>query len=188
MLTKRDLTLPIPARRLKTIVYAAAGLWIVLFGWLQLDGAVGATSSQLRALDAQLERCEGQFSKRYDCKSAILVQSGQDIFLDWSGRLAIILVPPLMLVGGLAFYNRKRNKAAAAEARKQAQARRAMAGMSRAEELQIEAAAYRSADVPPAADAAAAAGEQRADDPPPPPAEEERRVSADDVRRALFGH
>jgi hypothetical protein len=55
-----------------------------------------------------MQDCSGTFRQRYECKNQIIIQSDRGTFLAMLGRIAIVVVPPLLLFGGLRLAERRR--------------------------------------------------------------------------------
>ena len=81
---------------------AVAG--IVLFG---LMNAEVAHHSSAMVKDRMAAECLGSFKDRYDCKEAIIVQSGRDTFWSMSWRFLTVVVPALAASFWLSSYLRK---------------------------------------------------------------------------------
>ncbi|MBR9973631.1 hypothetical protein [Magnetospirillum sulfuroxidans] len=77
---------------------------IVLFG--VMDAEVTNHSSAV-VKDRMAAECLGTFKDRYDCKEAIIVQSGRDTFWSMSWRFLTVIVPALTASFWLSSYLRK---------------------------------------------------------------------------------
>jgi hypothetical protein len=60
------------------------------------------------AVQERMRDCAGTFKQRYECKENIVIQSGRDTFAAMAGRIAIVILPPILLVTGLHMLNRRR--------------------------------------------------------------------------------
>lgn len=73
--------------------------WIAWAGWQQF-AALPEEAVQHHGSDVVKDRmkdCEGSFKQRYECKEAIVIQSGRDTFNNMMMRLAIVFGPPALL-------------------------------------------------------------------------------------------
>lgn len=80
----------------------AAG--IILFG---LMNAEVANHSSAVVKDRMAAECLGSFKDRYDCKEAIIVQSGRDTFWSMAWRFLTVVTPALTASFWLSSYLRK---------------------------------------------------------------------------------
>jgi hypothetical protein len=91
-------------------VTAACMAWMALVGWLMFallpPGAVehhGSTAVK----DRMATQCQGSFRDRYECKEAIIVETGRDTFFNLAGRFLAVILPPLLLSAWLSSYLRR---------------------------------------------------------------------------------
>lgn len=85
-------------RNLKLALTAACFAWVGVSGWL-LFADLPAGEIQHHGSEAIKERmreCEGSFKQRYDCKEAIVIDSGRDTFWNMIARLAIMTMPAIL--------------------------------------------------------------------------------------------
>ncbi|TAN56768.1 MAG: hypothetical protein EPN26_03355 [Rhodospirillales bacterium] len=84
---------------LKILALAVSLVWIVWAGWQQFaalpEDAVQHHGSEV--VKDRMKDCEGSFQQRYQCKEAIVIQSGRDTFNNMVLRLAIVFGPPFLL-------------------------------------------------------------------------------------------
>ena len=110
---------------IKRFAIAISLAWIAGIGYLQFSEAVtnyGLKSTTYRRGSAE---CEGSYSRRYDCKSAILINSENEAFLSWSLKFAIVFLPPIGVGFLYGAVRRRRENEIAEAARRRALRRRA---------------------------------------------------------------
>lgn len=83
--------------------------WMGFVGWLLFAAMPAAVEnhSSTAVKDRMATQCQGSFRDRYECKEAIIVESGRDTFFVMAGRFLAVIVPPLLLSGWLSSYLRK---------------------------------------------------------------------------------
>jgi hypothetical protein len=91
-------------------VTAGCLLWMALVGWLLFallpPGAIehhGSTTVK----DRMATQCQGSFRDRYECKEAIIVETGRDTFWTLASRFLAVVVPPMLLSAWLSSYLRR---------------------------------------------------------------------------------
>ena len=95
--------------RLVWIVSAASLLWMAAAGFILfvvMDPELAHHSSST-VKDRMAAECFGTFRDRYECKEAIIVQSGRDTFWAMAWRFALTIVPPILASFWLSSYLRK---------------------------------------------------------------------------------
>lgn len=89
--------------RLKLLLSGFCLTWAALAGWtlfLNLPEDV-LLHHKSDAVKERMERCEGTFQQRFACKEAIVIQAQRETFQNMMGRLAIVVVPAVMVgLGG----------------------------------------------------------------------------------------
>ena len=86
-------------------VLGVAVVWIAAFGWRELvrpdpHADMRATRNQAK-LEQKIKDCRGNYSQRYDCKSAHIREHDVREFNRWAKKLGLVFAPPLAL---FAFY------------------------------------------------------------------------------------
>lgn len=96
-------------RAAKLIVTLLCLAWIGVTGWSQFAALPESEvlNHNSTAVKEKMRECEGSFSQRYDCKSAIVIESGRDTFANMVLRLSIVAVPPSLLAILLALALRR---------------------------------------------------------------------------------
>ena len=86
-------------------VLAVAVVWIATFGWLEIVRPDPHAEMRAQRNEQKKEQrigdCRGNFSQRYDCKSAIVREHDAREFYVWAEKLSLTFAPPLTL---FAFY------------------------------------------------------------------------------------
>lgn len=85
-------------RLLKMLLTAACFGWVAVAGWVTFTD-IPESEIQHHGSDAVKERmrdCEGTFKQRYDCKEAIVIESGRDTFWNMMARLGVVTVPAML--------------------------------------------------------------------------------------------
>lgn len=103
---------------------AIAAVWIVGAGRSQFSGVQENYGVNTYAYKKTSRACKGSYASRYECKSSALIAGENQVFIDWSVRLAIVFVPPLGLSIVYGFIRRRREEREAEEARRRIRARR----------------------------------------------------------------
>ena len=84
-------------------------VWMAAATWSQFadlpEGTVENHSSE--ATKERMRDCSGTFKQRYECKNAIVIETDRNSFFNVLGRIAIIALPPLLLVGGLHIWRKR---------------------------------------------------------------------------------
>lgn len=84
--------------RLKLLLSAACFAWVGVSAWIVFsdipEGEIQHHGSD--AVKERMRECEGSFKQRYDCKEAIVIESGRDTFQNMIERLAIVAVPAIL--------------------------------------------------------------------------------------------
>lgn len=77
---------------------ATSLLWMVLGGFFLfvMFGVEPVNHSSPEVKDRMAAECFGSFKDRFDCKEAIIVQSGRDTFWAMSWRFLLVIVPPTL--------------------------------------------------------------------------------------------
>lgn len=119
-ISARPLGLPV----LKWTMIAIAAVWIVGAGRSQFSGVQENYGVNTYAYKKTSRACKGSYASRYECKSSALIAGENQVFIDWSVRLAIVFVPPLGLSIVYGFIRRRREEREAEEARRRIRARR----------------------------------------------------------------
>lgn len=88
---------------LKWGALAVGLLWAIAAGWGELSKIELPDDFRSPAYKRQAEKCEGSFARRYECKSAIIINNDNSTFYDWALRLIIVFGPPTLIWG---LYNR----------------------------------------------------------------------------------
>lgn len=80
--------------------------WMAVVGWtlFVLMPASVEHHSSAAVKDKMATQCQGSFRDRYECKEAIIVESGRDTFWTLAGRFLAVVVPPMLLSGWLSSY------------------------------------------------------------------------------------
>lgn len=97
-------------RRLVSLVTTICLSWLVGMGavmWLTLPESAVEHHNSSVIKDRMANECEGSFRKRYECKEAIIVESGRDTFWVLAGRFLLVILPPLVVSGALSSYLRR---------------------------------------------------------------------------------
>lgn len=83
--------------------------WMAVLGYVLFVplGAEVAHHGSAEVKDRMASECLGSFKDRYDCKEAIIVQSGQDTFVAMAWRFLLVVVPPLAATLWLPTYLRR---------------------------------------------------------------------------------
>lgn len=86
---------------LKLALTAACFAWVGVAGWLTFtnlpQGEIRHHGSE--EVKERMRECEGTFKQRYDCKEAIVIESGRDTFWNMIVRLALITGPAIVAGG-----------------------------------------------------------------------------------------
>jgi len=96
----------------KWVVTGVSLVWMAWAGWDQF-GNLSPDDIENHSSPAVQERmrdCSGTFKQRYECKENIVIESGRSTFNDMLGRMAIVVVPPILLAVGLHMMNRRRSE------------------------------------------------------------------------------
>jgi hypothetical protein len=91
-----------------TLVCLSWIAWAVWSQFLSIPTGEIENHSSLSVKD-RMNDCSGSFKQRYDCKNAIVIETDRETFLNMIERIAIVTVPPLMLVGGWRLLSRRRD-------------------------------------------------------------------------------
>lgn len=95
----------------KWIITVISLIWMAWATWDQFanlpPGEIENHSSP--AVQDRMRDCAGTFKQRYECKDAIVIETGVTSFFNMVGRIAIIIVPPAVLAAGLHILGRRRN-------------------------------------------------------------------------------
>jgi len=82
-------------RRAKLLLTAACFGWAAISGYILFtdlpDDAVLHHKSE--AVKEKMRECEGSFQQRFDCKEAIVLETGRKTFWNMSERLLFVTVP-----------------------------------------------------------------------------------------------
>jgi hypothetical protein len=97
-------------RRVALAVGAVWMAWAVWDQFLTLPADEIANHSSAVVQD-RMQDCSGTFRQRYECKNLIIVESDRSTFFQMVGRIAIVVVPPLLLWGALTLADRRRGPA-----------------------------------------------------------------------------
>lgn len=85
-------------------------IWMSWATWNQFanlpDGEIENHSSA--SVQDRMRDCSGTFKQRYECKDAIVIETGRTTFFNMVGRIAIIVGPPLVLAAGMHLLLRRR--------------------------------------------------------------------------------
>ncbi|MEO0034899.1 MAG: hypothetical protein RLZZ501_922 [Pseudomonadota bacterium] len=95
----------------KVVATALCLLWIGWGVWsqfLSLPADELENHSSLSVRD-RLSDCTGTFQQRYDCKNAIVIATDRGNFFNVIGRILIIVLPPLLVVGAWRLVARPRD-------------------------------------------------------------------------------
>ncbi|HSV28517.1 MAG TPA: hypothetical protein VLL76_03135 [Candidatus Omnitrophota bacterium] len=91
-------------RRAKLLLSTACLAWMAAAGWflftdLPYDAVQHHKSD---AVKEKMRECEGSFQQRYDCKEAIVIETGRKTFWNMTERMLMVFVPAMLLgaVGG----------------------------------------------------------------------------------------
>lgn len=90
-------------KRLKLLLSGICLTWAALAGWnLFLNVPEDSLLHHKSAIvKERMERCQGTFQQRYDCKEAIVIEAQRETFMNMLGRTGIVVVPALVLgLGG----------------------------------------------------------------------------------------
>jgi hypothetical protein len=108
----------------KRIAIALSLTWLAGVGWLQFSDVFGDYGTGSASYRRGAAECEGAYSRRYNCKSSILIAGENRAFYSWLLKFGIVFLPPIG-VGYLYGAVRRRHEAEVAEAaRRRALARR----------------------------------------------------------------
>lgn len=100
-----------PRRLLNILVAIVSLVWASLFTWTEIiDANPDVYSIQSPEMRQRLASCAGNFAQRQECAEKIAEELQQRGFLDWLEKVAIILGPPLVLWGLLAYSTREANR------------------------------------------------------------------------------
>ena len=94
----------------KWMVIGASLLWMAWAGWDQFGNLTedDLENHSSAVVQERMRDCSGTFKQRYECKENIVIQSGRNTFSAMLGRIAIVVIPPILLVTGLHMINRRR--------------------------------------------------------------------------------
>lgn len=83
--------------------------WMAAATWSQFadlpEGTVENHSSE--ATKERMRDCSGTFKQRYECKNAIVIETDRNSFFNVLSRILVIVVPPVLLVGGLHLWRKR---------------------------------------------------------------------------------
>ena len=82
---------------LKWGALAVGLIWAIAAGWGELSKMELPDNFRSTSYKRQAEKCEGSFQNRFDCKSAIIINSDNSTFNDWVLRFAIVFGPPVLI-------------------------------------------------------------------------------------------
>lgn len=103
-----------PRRLLNILVAIVSLIWASLFTWTEIiDADPDAYSVNSPEFRQELANCAGNFAQRQACAERIAEAHQQIGFLNWLEKVAIILGPPLILWGLLAYATREASRAPA---------------------------------------------------------------------------
>lgn len=100
-----------PRRLLNILVAIVSLIWASLFTWTEIiDADPSVYSINSPEMRQRLASCAGNFAQRQECAEKIAEELQQRGFLDWLEKVAVILGPPLVLWGLLAYATREANR------------------------------------------------------------------------------
>lgn len=83
--------------------------WMAVAAWSQFtdlpEGTVENHSSE--TTKERMRDCSGTFKQRYECKNAIVIETDRNSFFNVLSRILVIVVPPVLLVGGLHLWRKR---------------------------------------------------------------------------------
>jgi len=82
--------------------------WAVWSQFLSIPTGEVENHSSLSVRE-RMNDCSGNFQQRYDCKNTIVIETDRMTFLNMIGRIVIVVLPPLLLIGALNFAGRRRD-------------------------------------------------------------------------------
>ncbi len=134
--------------------------WIGAAAWVQFENRTPPELAELRQqqYEQKLKDCRGQFSKRYDCKSAVIREQNQKTLNVWATRLGVTLGPPIFLtlivsiVGKRLEKRRERDRNVRLRKRREAEAKAERERVLEAGRRQVEAARRQAGQTPPDSD------------------------------------
>jgi hypothetical protein len=88
---------------LKWCAVAVSVIWIAAAGYGELTKIEMPDDFRSAGYKREAERCAGDFARRYECKSQIIIGNDNSTFYDWVLRLGIVFVPPALIA---LLYNR----------------------------------------------------------------------------------
>jgi len=78
----------------KWLIVGVCLTWVALAGWYEISAIQRASD-----FSAAYGGCSGSFTKRADCATGNMLADDRRTFMQWVGKLAIVLVPPIALYG-----------------------------------------------------------------------------------------
>jgi hypothetical protein len=100
-----------PRRLLNILVAIVSLIWASLFTWTEIiDADPDKYSVNSPEFKQELANCAGNFAQRQACAERIAEAHQQLGFLNWLEKVAIILGPPVVLWGLLAYATREANR------------------------------------------------------------------------------
>lgn len=97
-------------RRLVTLVTVMCLAWLAgmsVLMWMTLPDSSIEHHNSSAIKDRMAAECQGSFRDRYECKEAIIVESGRETFWILSARFLLVILPPLLASGWLSSYLRR---------------------------------------------------------------------------------
>lgn len=85
-------------KQAKLLLTLACLLWVAGSGWMLFadlpdDAVLHHASPEVKE---RMRDCTGSFKQRYDCKEAIVIETGRLTFWSMTGRLALVTVPAIL--------------------------------------------------------------------------------------------
>ena len=79
-------------KTVRVSVFALAAIWVAGMGWREFVVRDDLLRFRAATVSAQGAKCSGSFSKRYDCRSSLMINNDNAVFLIWVERLSIVIV------------------------------------------------------------------------------------------------
>jgi len=90
----------------KWLILGLSLTWIALAGWYEISAIKRAS-----AFSAAYGGCSGSFTKRANCATGNMLANDRRTFMQWTGKLAIVIGPPIALYGFTNMRARSRHRA-----------------------------------------------------------------------------
>ncbi|CAA7614036.1 conserved hypothetical protein [Candidatus Terasakiella magnetica] len=90
-----------------------SGICVVWMAWAGWDQFANIPDTEIEnhssaAVQDRMRDCTGTFKQRYECKENIVIKSGRSTFNNMLERLAIVGIPPILLMSAYHMMTRRR--------------------------------------------------------------------------------